>query len=356
MSFTRRLTKDDIRRTDLSGMMQNIASMGAHIRESIQMTNEALASVTLPNRIDNIVLSGMGGSAIGGDFVRCYLSQKLRVPFTISRSYELPAYASERTLVIASSYSGNTEETLAQFDDAAKRGCQLVALTTGGALASNAKEKGYPILPLRDGMMPRAAFAYSFVPVLLLLQQLGLTTGEEGSLQAGASHLDQLADAYGENNLTESNKAFALASQLLHRLPVIYSAADYEAVCLRWKGQLQENAKHLAFGNVLPEMNHNELESWAHPTDLLQHFMAIILRSVEDEHPRVTARLNALKEILSGKQVPIVELRAEGATRLERMLSLVSLADWTSLYLALLVGTDPTPIPIMDALKKRLAK
>jgi glucose/mannose-6-phosphate isomerase len=355
MSFTRRLTKEDIHRTDQSGMMQNIASMGAHIRESVQMTSAALASVNLPNNLENMVLAGMGGSAIGGDFVRCYLAPKLRIPFAISRSYDLPAYANERTLVIASSYSGNTEETLAQFDEAVKRNCQLVALTTGGALVDRARKQNVPILPLREGMMPRAAFAYSFVPVLLLLQKLGLTANEDSSLQSGATHLDQLAESYGESNLTDSNKAFALASQLLHRLPVIYSAADYEAVCLRWRGQLQENAKHLAYGNVLPEMNHNELESWAHPTDLLQHFMTIILRSADDEHPRVTARLNALKEILSGKQVTIVELQAEGATRLERMLSLIALADWTSLYLALLSGTDPTPIPIMDALKKRLS-
>ena len=273
------------------------------------------------------------------------------------RSYRTPvlAFRQERTLVIASSYSGNTEETLAQFDEASKRGCRIITLTTGGTLADRARKSDIPILPLREGMMPRAAFAYSFVPVLLLLERLGLTAGEEGSLQVAAGHLDRIAERFGSNDLTESNKAFTLASQLFHRLPVIYSAVDYEAVCLRWRGQIQENAKHLAYGNVLPEMNHNELESWAHPADLLQHFVAIILRSERDEHPRVTARLNALKEILSGKQLPVIELQAEGETRLERMLSLIALADWTSLYLSFLVGTDPTPIPIMDALKKRLA-
>jgi glucose/mannose-6-phosphate isomerase len=355
MSFTRRLTKEDIRRIDQGGMMQHIASMGEHIRESIQLTNAALNSVTLPSAIDNIVLAGMGGSAIGGDFVRGFLAQKLRLPFVVSRSYDLPTFANERTLVIASSYSGNTEETLSQFDEAVKRGCQIVTLTTGGALAERARKQNFPILPLREGMMPRAAFAYSFVPVLLLLQKLGITNGEEGGLQEAALHLDQLALGYGIENLTESNTAFALASQLFHKLPVVYAAADHEAVALRWRGQMQENAKHLAFSNVLPEMNHNELESWAHPADLLQHFFALILRSEADEHPRVTARFNALKEILSGKQVSIVELHAEGETRLERMLSLISLADWTSLYLALLTGTDPTPIPIMDNLKKRLS-
>lgn len=356
MSFTRRLTKEDIRRIDQNGMMQNIARMGEHIRESVAMTNAALDGASLPLSIENVVVAGMGGSAIGADFVRCYLGRALRVPLTINRSYDLPAYTNERTLVIASSYSGNTEETLSQFDQAIQRNCQIVCLTTGGALAERARTRNIRVLSLREGLMPRAAFAYSFVPVLLLLQKLGLTKEPGADLQAAAIALDQLSERYSDHDLTENNKALSLASQLLHRLPVIYSANDFEAVCLRWRGQMQENAKHLAFGHVLPEMNHNELESWAHPTDLLQHFMVIILRSEEDEDPRMTARLNALKEILGSKQVSIVELRSEGATRLERMLGFIALADWTSLYLALLEGTDPTPIPIMDNLKKRLSK
>lgn len=354
MSFTHRLTPDDIRRIDQSGMAANIAAMGSHIREAVALTNKALEGVSLPQNVKQIIVAGMGGSAIGGDFVRSYLGSGLRVPLIVNRNYELPAYADAQTLVIASSYSGNTEETLAIFEEAARRKCSLVCVTTGGKLADRAKALGVPVLPLREGLMPRAAFAYSFVPVLLLLERLGFTSGESQNLEAAASLFDTLAERYGISHLNESNPAFQLAGESLHRIPVIYSASDYEAVCLRWRGQIEENAKHLAFGNVLPEMNHNELEGWSHPVDVIEHLSVILLRATEDESSRMQLRFEALKDVLRGKQVPIAEVKAEGATRLERMLSLIAMADWTSLYLALFAGTDPTPIPTMDALKQRL--
>jgi glucose/mannose-6-phosphate isomerase len=319
------------------------------------MTNAALASAKLPQNIQHIIVAGMGGSAIGGDFVRSYLASVLPVPYNVNRSYDLPAYANEHTLVIASSYSGNTEETLSQFEQAVNRKCQIVCLTTGGKLGERAKAIGAPILPLREGLMPRAAFAFSFVPILLLLERLGFTSGQPDLLTNASTHLDGLAAKFGIENLTDSNPPFALASQLLHRLPVIYSATDFEAICLRWRGQIEENAKHLAYGNVLPEMNHNEIEGWTHPPDVLQHFFAIVLRSPDDENVRMQLRFAALKQILSGKQIDVFEIAAEGSTRLERMLSLIAMGDWTSLYLALFAGTDPTPIPVMENLKKRLA-
>ncbi|MDP4198396.1 MAG: bifunctional phosphoglucose/phosphomannose isomerase [Bacteroidota bacterium] len=356
MSFTHRLTPDDVRRIDQSGMTAHIAAMGSQIRESIELTNAALSGATLLKDVKQIIVCGMGGSAIGGDFVRSYLGSALHVPFAVNRSYELPAYADAHTLIIASSYSGNTEETLAMFDEASRRKCPIVCISTGGELVERAKAQGILVLPLHEGLMPRAAFAYSFVPVLLVLDRLGFTSGEQKNLEAAATLLDTLAERYGTGHLEESNPAFQLAGQFLHRIPVIYSASDFEAVCLRWRGQMEENAKHLAFGNVLPEMNHNEIEGWSHPADVIEHLFVIILRAPEDENPRIQLRFAALSDILRGKQVPVVEIKAEGTTRLERMLSLIAMADWTSLYLALFAGTDPTPIQTMEELKKKLSR
>jgi glucose/mannose-6-phosphate isomerase len=353
MSFTHKLTLDDIRRTDKSDMAGHIAGMGEHIREAITFSLQGLSRATLPQNISSIVVAGMGGSAIGGDFVRSYLGSSLRVPLLINRSYDLPSYANASTLVIASSYSGNTEETLSQFAQARESKCPIICITTGGKLGALAKENGIAAIALREGMQPRAAFAYSFVPALLILEKLGLANDAVASLQKAATFLDTLAERYGTQHLNEGNGALMLASQLMHRIPVIYSSSDYEAVCLRWRGQIHENAKHLAFGNVLPEMSHNEIEGWAHPADLIAHMFAVLLRS-EDEHPQITKRLEFLKQTIVGKQVPVVEVKAEGSSRLERMLNLISMADWTSFYLALLAGTDPTPIPVMENLKLKL--
>ena len=355
MSFSHKLTSQDIRTIDQSGMASHIANTGSYIREAVQLTNTALEHAKLPASVRSIIVVGIGGSAIGGDLVKSYLTGKLSIPLVINRSYDLPSFADNESLIIASSYSGNTEETFAMFEEAARRKAQVICVTTGGKLGERAKELGLIAIPQRPGMQPRAAaLSYSFAPILLLLEKMGLTNGEAQNLEYAATLLDKLAERYGLANLTDSNRAFSLAGQLTHRIPVIYSANDYEAVNLRWRGQLQENSKHLAFGNLLPEMNHNEIEGWAHPIDVLQHLFVILLRSREDEHPRISKRFEVIKEILQGKQVPIVEAQAEGSTRLERMFSLISLADWTSLYLALFTGVDPTSIPAIEQLKKRM--
>ncbi|HWF43310.1 MAG TPA: bifunctional phosphoglucose/phosphomannose isomerase, partial [Candidatus Kapabacteria bacterium] len=330
MSFSQKLTPQDIRMIDHSGMADHIAGMGNHIREAITLTNDALEHAQLLTGVRSIIVAGIGGSAIGGDLVKSYLTGTLHLPFIVNRGYELPPFADEGSLVIASSYSGNTEETLAMFEEAVHRKLRVICITTGGKLSARAKELGLITIAQRPGMQPRAALAYSFAPILLLLDRMHFTEGEEANLNAASTLLDTLTERYGTGHLSESNPAFALAGQLTHRIPAIYSANDYEAVNLRWRGQLQENAKHLAFGSLLPEMNHNEINGWAHPVDVLQHLFVILLRGASDEHPRVAKRLDVTKELLQGKQIPIVELIAEGNSRLERMFSLISLADWTS--------------------------
>ena len=354
MSFIHKLTLQDIRSIDGGGMAGHITDMGSHIREAIALTGTALDRFTPPAGIRSIIIAGIGGSAIGGDLVKSYLAGKISIPLVVNRSYELPSFANEESLVIVSSYSGNTEETLAMFEEAVRRKLHIVCVTTGGKLGDQAKELGLVTISQRPGMQPRAALAYSFVPILLLLDRMGLAQGESQNLEKTAALLDTLAERYGTTNLVETNPAFSLAGQLTHRIPAVYSTDSYEAVNLRWRGQLQENAKHLAFGNVIPEMNHNEINGWAHPIDVLQHLFVILLRSGEDEHPRVSKRFEVVKEILGGKQIPIVEVMSEGNTRLERMFSLISMADWTSFYLALFTGTDPTSIPAIDLLKQRM--
>lgn len=361
MSFTHRITEADIHRIDVSDMAGHIARMGEHIRDAIKIFSAAPISAIESK--GPIIILGMGGSAIGGDLARCYLAGKSTVPIIVNRSYDLPVYAKEGSLVIASSYSGDTEETLSAFEQAVERKLPIVCITTGGKLGERAKQLGLPVISQPPGFQPRAALAYSFVPVLLLLKKFGQAgssivgdASDPRDLEKAAALLDTLAERYGYAHLEDGNAAFKLAGEIAHRIPVIYAPSDFEAVALRWRGQIQENAKHVAFSNVLPEMNHNELEGWAHPIDLIQHFSVIFLRSQSDEHDRVTKRFSAMREVFRSKQVDVIELAAEGGTRMERMMSLIALADWTSLYLALFAGIDPTAIAAIEMLKQKMGE
>src|SRR5665213_1635156 len=319
MSFTHRITEADIHSIDVSDMAGHIARMGEHIRDAIKIFSAT--SIPPIESKGPIIVLGMGGSAIGADLVRSYLFGSLDVPFFVNRSYALPKFANAQSLVIASSYSGNTEETLSAFEQAVERKLPIICITTGGTLGRRAKELKLPVISQPPGFQPRAALAYSFVPVLLLLEKLGQAgSTDPRDLEKAAAMLETLAERYGYAHLDDGNLAFKLAGEIAHRIPVIYAANDFEAIALRWRGQIQENAKHVAFSNVLPEMNHNELEGWAHPIDLIQHFSIIFLRSPNDEHERVTKRFAAMREVFRSKQVDVIELAAEGETRLERMM------------------------------------
>jgi glucose/mannose-6-phosphate isomerase len=352
MSFTHRISSGDLHRIDKSDMAGHISRMGTHIRDAVQLCG----ALTLPisgKECSGAVVLGMGGSAIGGDLVRSYLSGKLSVPITINRSYELPSYANEKTLIIASSYSGNTEETLSAFEQAVAKKLPILCITTGGTLAKRAKELNYPLIIVPAGMQPRAALAYSVVPILLALEKLGMSSGEAQNLERAATLLDTISERYGTEHLDENNPAFKLAGNILHRVPVVYAASDYDTVGIRWRGQIQENGKHLAFANVLPEMNHNELEGWTNPVDLVERFSILLLRST-GEHPRIAKRFEVMKDIFRSKQVDVFELASEGETHIEQMFSLIILADWTSYYMALFAGTDPTAIEAIDQFKQKM--
>jgi glucose/mannose-6-phosphate isomerase len=352
MSFTHRISSGDLHRIDKSDMAGHISRMGTHTRDAIALCG----GLTMPisgKECNGVIVLGMGGSAIGGDLVRSYLLSSLNVPFLVNRSYTLPSWANDKTLIIVSSYSGNTEETLSAFEQAVQKKLSILCVTTGGTLAKRAKELNLPVIIIPVGMQPRAALAYSFVPILLTLDQLGITSGETQNLERAATLLDTLSERYGTTHLDENNHAFKLAGNILHRVPVIYAASDYDTVALRWRGQIQENGKHLALCNVLPEMNHNELEGWTNPVDLVERFSILLLRS-SGEHPRIAKRFEVMKDIFRSKQVDVFELGSEGETRIEQMFSLIALADWTSYYMALFAGTDPTAIEVIEQFKQKM--
>lgn len=304
--------------------------------------------------INAIIVTGLGGSAIGGDLLRSYLSGDLKVPLIVNRSYELPAFVGRRTLVIVSSYSGGTEETISAHAEAAKRRAHVLCVTSGGETARLARKFGHSLITIPRGLPPRAALGYSFFTALTALSGMALIPSKKRDIGETIALLRRSAKRF--SSLRGDNPALALAKRLYARLPIVYSAGDrFDAVNVRWRGQFAENAKVLSFGHVLPEMNHNELVGWKMLRRIMEDMIVVILRDKGD-HPRVRRRMDITRSIVDQYASAVVEVRSEGKSLLARTFSLVYLGDWASYYLAMLNGIDPTPVSIIDYLKHVLSK
>ncbi|MBU0982420.1 MAG: bifunctional phosphoglucose/phosphomannose isomerase [candidate division Zixibacteria bacterium] len=305
--------------------------------------------------VKNVVVVGMGGSAIAGDLIRSFLGSELLVPFQICRHYQLPEYVDDETLVIASSYSGNTEETLAAVDDALGRKAMMMALTTGGLLEEVCKLNEVPMLKLPGGLQPRAAIGFSFVPIMMFLERIGLIKEAGTRIKAAIQFLERSREKMIEDNPAGANPAKQLASIIHGSIPIIYTGPTImDVVGLRWKAQICENSKCLAFCNQTPEFNHNEICGWSPVIDLYKdNFIVINLRSTED-HPKVAQRMDVVKELLEEQDVQVMDLYASGETDLERVFNLIQMGDFVSYYLAILNEVNPTPVPAIEDLKKRL--
>jgi len=254
---------EKIKSIDPGGMYQRIYQFPSQLEDGLSLTKQTPLPQLGKDKIKNIVMAGLGGSAIGGDLVRSYLAERLNIPFFICRNYNLPHFVDSSSLVFVSSYSGNTEETLSAFQDAIKRKAKLICLSTNGKVEQISSEKRIPCVHLPKGFQPRAALGYSFVPILVMLERLGFVQGEEANIERTKEFLEENRNRYRVELGTEENEAKKLATKFHGKLPIIYASCDhFDAISYRWKGQFCENAKMLAFNNVFPEFNHNELVGW----------------------------------------------------------------------------------------------
>jgi len=305
--------------------------------------------------VSNVLVTGLGGSAIGGDLLRVYSSGKMSVPVAVNRDYLLPEYVDESTLIFAISYSGNTEETLSAYEEARRRGASIMALTTGGKLKQMAERDGVPVLEIPGGLAPRAATGYLFLPMLAVLQRMGLLQGVEGEIDELVRCLQEIRESLKPESPLESNLAKQLARNLHNRIPVIWGASGTtEVVAQRFKGQINENTKAPAYWNVFPELNHNELVGFEVPKELLEKLHVVILKDAED-HPRVKIRMDITKGIVAKVVSGVNEIKSSGEGMLARIYSLIYTGDYTSVYLATMYGVDPGPVKIIDYLKTELA-
>lgn len=313
--------------------------------------------VELPEMaISNIVVTGLGGSAIGGDLLRVYATRKLPVPVVVNRDYDLPEFVGEDTLVFAVSYSGNTEETLSAYDQAKAKGATVVAITSGGRLKELAQQDGFQVIHVPTGFAPRAATGFLFIPTLRVLEKLGFLSGVTQEIEDVVERLKQLRENLKPEVPVDQNPAKQMALKLFNRIPVIWgSSGTTEVVAQRWKGQINENAKAPAYWNVLPELNHNEVVGFEAPGDLLKQVHVVILRD-DNDHPRVQKRIDITKGIIGNAVAGITDVRSSGGGPLAQTFSLMYSGDYTSLYLAVLYGINPGPVKVIDHLKAELAK
>ncbi len=326
-------------------MEKLIVDFSKQMEEAIAIGSKAV--FTKPeNEIQNVCLIGLGGSAFGGEVANNYIAGECGVPFGIQRDYTIPGYVSKNTLLICSSYSGNTEETLSALAAAMERGPKVVIVTSGGKALEIAKEHGFDHIVLPGGYPPRTAAGFSIIQQLFVLKGLGLIQDFDEALAEAVEVV---------KNFEGHEDAKLIAEQLVDKLPVLYSSPKFESISIRWRQQIEENSKQLAFHHVIPEMNHNELVGWKNPLALLEDVVVLMLRSDLD-HPRNAIRMDISRDLITDYAESVIEIMAEGKSHLAQLFFLLHLGDWVSLYLANLNKEDPTPVKVIDYLKGELGK
>ncbi len=302
--------------------------------------------------IDNIVFTGMGGSALAALISLSWPGYS--VPFQVVRGYSLPKYVGKRTLVIASSYSGNTEETLAALEDAESKGAHIVCIAAGGKLAEIAETKGYPFAQLPNVAQPRFAVLASFKAFITVLEKAGLVAGAsaEAEIHKTAEFLKTHLESWSPTVLVKNNPAKQLALDIAGTSPVIYGGPLMAPIAYKWKISFNENAKNVAWWNEFSEFNHNEFMGWAsHPVE--KPYAVIDLRS-SFEHPRIQKRFDLTAKLLSGRRPAPHSVQAVGDTLLEQLIYTMAFGDFVALYLALINGINPTPVELIEKFKVEL--
>ena len=298
-----------------------------------------------------ILVSGMGGSAIGGDLVRDLLGPDLGVPLLVNRSYSLP-FVDSKTLVVLCSYSGNTAETLSCFSQARGAGARILSITSGGQLLEASRRYGTPAVVIPGGYPPRCAIGFTSVLLLRLLARLRLAPDLD--VAGWGSWLETRANALGPEIPVRENSAKQLAERLRGCILLIYgSQGRLGSVARRWAGQFAENGKQFAHFSVIPEMNHNELVGWKHPEKPLSRLAAIFLRD-HAEHQEVSRRFQLSVELVRERAGHCEEVWSNGSSWPERLWSLVLLGDFASVYTGILNREDPTPVEVIEEFKRRL--
>ncbi len=348
---------ESIRALDRSNMLDLLLRFSGQIAEAEAIGSQIDFTKSISKDFNKIVFAGMGGSAIGADLIKSYLLEELDIPIFVNRDYMLPAFVDKKTLLIISSYSGNTEETLSAYRDGMKKKACMIAITTGGKLKKIAAKDGLPCIIIPQGLPPRCALAYSSIPIIILFSKLGLIPDKGGEIRGVETLLKKLRDEELSPSVKEDkNIAKRISKELYNKYPIIYGANTHtDAVATRWRGQLAENAKTVSSTHLFPEMNHNEIVGWLNPKKVMKALIVIMLKDKGD-HPRTRDRMAISRSIIEKEGVKVIDVDSRGKMLLERIFSLVYIGDFVSFYLAIQNNVDPTPVDNVTYLKEELAK
>jgi glucose/mannose-6-phosphate isomerase len=339
-----------IRKVDRSDMLSFCVEAARHYDNAAKLANRIRVDHPEP---EAIIVAGMGGSAIGGELLKDWSRESIKVPVEVCREYRLPAYANEKTLVLLTSYSGETEETLSVFVDALKRKCMTLAISSGGALQKFAEELSVPHLLVPCGMAPRATLPYLFIPLPTILQKIGYVSNLNGELVETVRVLKQVAAENSPEIPPARNPAKILATEIMGTAPAVYGFQFYRAVAQRFKTQINENSKNPAKWEFFPELDHNEIVGWEVAKEFAKRFSLIFIRDKE-ESKEIRRRIEVSREIINRTLTKLFEVWSKGKTKLAKMSSVICVGDFTSVYLAVLRDIDPTPVKSIDVLKRKL--
>lgn len=325
----------------MKSLVQNFTQQ---LREAKSIADKAIVSQS--HQVKNIVITGLGGSGIGGTIISELISDSCKVPILVNKDYFLPAFVDSSTLLIISSYSGNTEETLSAMQQAIKKKAQIVCITSGGKVLEIAKQHQFDFIEIPGGNPPRSCIGYSLVQLIKVLVTKGFA---DASLFSDLEKAIQLLDS---ENTSIKNSAQEIAKKLLNKITVIYSLGSCEGAVVRFRQQINENSKMLCWHHTLPEMNHNELVGWTEKNENL----AVVTFHTSFDFDRTKKRYAICKPIFENYSSGVIDIQAKGNSKLEQFLYLINIGDWISCYIADLRGIDPIEVNIINHLKEELSK
>lgn len=341
-----------IKKLDKGRIFEMIGSQPDQLRQNYADTMNQDVTAEDGVGVTNIVLAGMGGSALAANIIKNWLYDQFVVPFEVVRGYDLPDYVGPASLVILSSYSGNTEETLACYEKALGQGAKIVIMSAGGELAGFAKKKGHALLELPDGYQPRLAVFAGLKALACLFDDMRLVSSTDlrGQLINASDFLNKIKFMMSPDN-EKNNTAMDIAQRLQGKIALVYAGSALGSAAYKWKIDINENGKQLAFYNTYPELSHNEFQGWMFPKD--KPLVSVQLES-KFENQQMQKRMDVTKKLLHEHGFEPIVVNAQGETRLEQLLTTIMLGDYVSAYIGILNGIDPTPVKLVEELKKKL--
>jgi glucose/mannose-6-phosphate isomerase len=345
----------NISEIDKSDMYETIIQFPNQIKEAIEIIKTAKINTVM--KVDNILITGMGGSGISGDIVSCYFRDKIDIPIVVNKEYELPKWAKKDTLTLFFSYSGNTEETISAFKIAYQKKCNIITISSGGRLQEFSKKREVPHILLPLGFQPRAAIGYSIFILIMILKRIGLISGRiDTDIKESIAITEDVIKNNNKQIPEKYNNSKQIAKKILNTIPQIYGWGLYCPIATRWRQQLNENSKVIAREDFLPESNHNDLVGWSLHPEISKYFTCILFRDKDNESLQMRTRLDFMKKLFIGSTSNIIEIYPKGKGRFAKMIYTMYLGDFVSYYLAILRKIDPTPVDIIKELKQRLAE